>query len=55
MFCESIDQAVFMCCISKDPKNLVYEEFIFKGEEFKEAKREWILKVEQYHTQIGNF
>lgn len=55
MFGESIDQAVFMCCIRKDPKNLVYEEFIFKGEEFKEAKREWILKVEQYHTQIGNF
>lgn len=55
MFGEPIDQAVFMCCIRKDPKKLVYQEFIFAGEEFKKAKREWIRRVEQYHTQVGNF
>lgn len=55
LFGEPINQAVFMCCIRKDPKNLKYQEFIFNGSEFEEAKRIWISRVEQYHKSKGTF
>ena len=51
LFGFPIDQAAFFCCVRKDPKNLKYQEFIFRGEEFQEAKMKWIERVDQYHAK----
>jgi len=32
-------------------KDYLYQEFIFEGEEFKQAKFEWLARVDQYYEQ----
>lgn len=53
MFGTDINRGVIFVCVRKDPKNLQYQEFIVEGEDFEEAKRMWIERVEQYYNTRG--
>ena len=47
MFNETIHKGINAICTP----NLYYQEFIWEGEEFKQAKYEWMKRVEQYYAQ----
>ncbi|AUS02608.1 restriction endonuclease type II-like protein [Vibrio phage 2.275.O._10N.286.54.E11] len=52
MFGTDIKKGVIFVCVRKDPENLVYQEFVVEGQDFEDAKVEWIERVEQYYTQF---
>jgi genome maintenance exonuclease 1 len=43
----NINKGVNLICT----KDNLYQEFIFEGEEFRQAKFEWLRKVDQYYNQ----
>ena len=43
----NIQKGVNLICT----KDNLYQEFIFDGEEFKQAKYDWLRRVDQYYTQ----
>lgn len=53
MFGTDIQRGVIFICVRQDEKNLQYQEFVVEGEDFVEAKRMWIERVEQYYNQRG--
>lgn len=53
MFGTDIQRGVIFICVRKDPQNLKYQEFIVEGEDFEEAKRMWIERVELYYQTRG--
>lgn len=54
MFGTEINRGVIFICVRKDPQNLKYQEFVVEGEDFEEAKRMWIERVEQYYQMRGD-
>lgn len=51
MFGTNIQQTVILVCCRKDEKNLQYQEFIIKGDEFQQSKIDWLKRVDQYHRE----
>lgn len=49
-----INRGVIFICVRQDPENLQYQEFVVEGEDFEEAKRMWIDRVEMYYSQRGD-
>lgn len=51
MFGTDIKQTVILVCCRKDEKNLQYQEFVIKGDEFQQSKIDWLNRVDQYHRE----
>lgn len=48
-----INRGVIFICVREDPMNLVYQEFVVEGQDFKDAIDMWIERVEQYYIIRG--
>lgn len=53
MFGTNIERGVIFICVRADPMNLVYQEFVIEGDDFKEAVQMWIARVEKYYESRG--
>lgn len=54
MFGTDINRGVIFICVREDPNNLKYQEFIIEGQDFEDAKKGWIERVEQYYIMKGD-
>ena len=53
LYGTDIQKVVIFICVRKDPKNLVYQEFIVEGDEYHFFKNMWINRVTEFYKLRG--